>query len=274
VEAGRRRHPRGPESRATRRWSIRRKKDVKKDDKPGNAEQPGDYPGVRQQDHHQRRRTPRPGMAQQLVRLMTQTTAGEGDFGGQSASRTPWPPRRPSCSTRRSTSRRRPPSRRAARRLRRRLIQPLRRRQRPAATNPTPNRIRVVADPTHQFAAGAGQAVGHVDHAGSWPRPSTTTTRNKRPARRPTSSPFKYARADDVYDFWAKVYKDQIDQNPGLQDLQNLRGFTAAIAGSKNNNPRRQRPAAAGHAESRVDEQSNSLVVKWHRRPVSRKSSS
>ena len=73
--------------------------------------------------------------------------------------------------------------------------------------------------------------------------------------------PLKYARADDVYDLLGKVYKDQIDQNPGLQDFQSQRGFGIAIAGSQNRNVNANGQPRPVTLRVAVDEVSNSLIV-------------
>ena len=237
------------------------KKDVKKDDKPGSAEQPviiaasGNKIIITSQD---------PGalaMAQQLVRLMTQTTAGEGDFEVirlknalateaakllDQAFNEPKPAAQPQQGG---------PGGRGgfAALFGRANAQP--------PENPTPNRIRVVADPTTNSLLVRAKPVDMLTIRWLLAKAIDNNEKDQTAGPQTHILTLKYARADDVYDLLAKVYKDQIDQNPGLQDFQNQRGFGIAIAGSQNRNTDANGQPRPVTLKIAVDEQSNSLVV-------------
>ncbi len=202
-------------------------------------------------------------MAQQLVRLMTQTTAGEGDFevirlknalateaaklldqafnepkAAPEQAGSPFGGGRGGFFARfAATANAQPPA------------------------NPTPNRIRVVADPATNSLLVRAKPVDMLTIRWLLAKAIDNNEKDQTAGPQTHIITLKYARADDVYDLLAQVYKDQIDQNPGLQDLQKLRGFTAAIAGSKNNNLDANGQPRPVTLKIAVDEQSNSLVV-------------
>ena len=236
------------------------KKDTKNEDKPGSAEQPviiaasGNKIIISSQDPAAL------AMAQQLVRLMTQTTAGEGDFevihlknanAAEAAKLLDEAFNEPKPAAQQQQGG--PNFARFFNQFGAANAQP------PA--NPTPNRIRVVADPTTNSLLIRAKPVDMLTVRWLLAKAIDNSEKGEGPKTR-ILGPLKYARADDVYSLLSKVYQNDINQNPTLADLQsNLRGFSAAIASSKNNNldaNGQPRPVTLTLA---VDEVSNSLVV-------------
>ncbi len=235
------------------------KKDTK-EDKPGSAEQPviiaasGNKIIISSQDPAAL------AMAQQLVRLMTQTTAGEGDFevihlknanAAEAAQLLDEAFNEPKPAAQQQQG---------GANFGRFFNQFSGANAQPPA-NPTPNRIRVVADPTTNSLLVRAKPVDLLTIR--WLLAKAIDNNNEKGEGPKTRivGPLKYARAEDVYSLLSKVYQNDINQNPTLSDLQNLRGFTAAIAGSKNNNldaNGQPRPVTLTLA---VDEVSNSLIV-------------
>ncbi len=72
--------------------------------------------------------------------------------------------------------------------------------------------------------------------------------------------PLKYAKASEVADLLANVYRDQVNQNPTLSDISKG-GFSLVIAGSQNRNTDASGNTRAVTLTIAVDDQSNSLIV-------------
>ena len=186
---------------------------------------------------------------QQLVRLMTQTTAGEGDFevihlktasaaeaaklldaafnedeaGGPAATAAVLA----AFSAALAAAARQPPA------------------------NPTPNRIRIVADPTTNSLLVRAKPVDMLTIR--WLLAKAIDNNDAAQTAGPKNriiGPLKYAKAADVAYLLQTVYQDHINQNPTLQDISKG-GFAAAIASSQNHNTDASGQLAAGDADPR-----------------------
>ena len=233
------------------------KKDAKPENKPGNANMPvviagsGDKIIISSQDPDAL------SMASQLVRLMTKTTAGEGDFEVihlKTAS-----------------------AAEAAK-----LLDAAFNEDKPAAAqqqgfggffrrfggggatppaNPTPNRIRIVADPTTNSLLVRAKPVDMLTIR--WLLAKAIDNNDAAQTAGPKNriiGPLKYAKAADVASLLQTVYQDYINQNPTLQDISKG-GFAVAIASSANHNTDASGQTRAVTLTVAVDEQSNSLII-------------
>ena len=203
-------------------------------------------------------------MAQQLLRLVTQTTAGEGDFEVihlhnanaveaakllDQAFNGPKP----------TTAQQPQGGPGGFGRLFRQFAAA---QHRAGPRNPQPDTIRVVADPATNSLLVKAKPVDMLTIRYLLAKDIDYTDKALEggPKTR-TIGPLKYARADDMYDLLSNIYHDQMDQNPTLSDLSGRGGFARAIAGSQNRNVDASGQPRAVTLKIAVDEQTNSLLV-------------
>ena len=234
------------------------KKDAKPEDKPGKADMPvviaasGNRLVITSNDPDAL------AMASQLVRLMTQTTAGEGDFEVI-------------------------PLKNASAAEAAKLLDAAFNEVKPAAApqggfgggffgrfggqgaqppaNPAPNRIRVVADPATNSLLVRAKPVDMLTIR--WLLAKAIDNKDKDATAGPKNriiGPLKYAKATEVADLLKNVYRDQVNQNPTLSDISNG-GFGLVIAGSQNRNTDASGNSRPVTLTIAVDDQSNSLIV-------------
>jgi type II secretion system protein D len=233
------------------------KKDAKPEDKPGKADMPviiaasGNRLIISSQDPDAL------SMASQLVRLMTQTTAGEGDFEVI------------------------PLKNASAAEAAKLLDAAFNEVKAPAQqqgfgggffgrfggqgaqppANPTPNRIRVVADSTTNSLLVRAKPVDMLTIR--WLLDKAIDNKDKGVTAGPKNriiGPLKYAKATEVADLLKNVYRDQINQNPTLSDIDKG-GFGLVIAASQNRNTDASGASRPVTLTVAVDDQSNSLIV-------------
>ena len=203
-------------------------------------------------------------MAQQLLRLITQTTAGEGDFEVihlhnanaveaakllDQAFNGPKP-----------TTTQQPQGPGGFGRLFQRFAGQGAAPEAPA--NPQPDTIRIVADPATNSLLVKAKPVDllTIRYLLSKDIDYNDKALEGGPKTR-TIGPLKYARAEDMYDLLSNIYHDQMDQNPTLTDLSGRGGFARAIAGSQNRNLDASGQPRAVTLKIAVDDQTNSLLV-------------
>jgi type II secretion system protein D len=233
------------------------KKDAKPEDKPGKADMPvviaasGNRLVITSNDPDAL------SMASQLVRLLTQTTTSEGDFEVihlKTAS-----------------------AAEAAKLLDAAFneVKPTAAQQQgfggffgggrfggpqPPA-NPAPNRIRVVADPTTNSLLVRAKPVDMLTIR--WLLAKAIDNNDQTATAGPKNriiGPLKYAKATDVSDLLKNVYRDYVNQNPTLSEIDKG-GFGLVIAGSQNRNTDASGNSRPVTLTIAVDEQSNSLIV-------------
>ncbi len=232
------------------------KKDAPAETKPGKADVPiviaasGNRLIISSQDPDAL------AMASQLIRLMTQTTAGEGDFEVihlKTASAAEAAKLLDSAFNEPKPTTQQQGFGGFLQRFGGQGAQP------PA--NPTPNRIRVVADPTTNSLLVRAKPVDMLTIR--WLLAKAIDNNDQAQSAGPRNriiGPLKYAKATDVADLLANVYRDQVNQNPSLSDLSKG-GFGLVIAGSQNRNTDASGNTRPVTLTVAVDEQSNSLIV-------------
>jgi type II secretion system protein D len=233
------------------------KKDAKPEDKPGKTDMPviiaasGNRLIISSQDPDAL------SMASQLVRLMTQTTTTEGDFevihlktaSAAEAAKlldAAFNEVKPSAAQQQGFGGFFGGGRFGG-------AQP------PA--NPTPNRIRIVADTTTNSLLVRAKPVDMLTIR--WLLAKAIDNNDKDATAGPKTriiGPLKYAQASEVADLLRNVYHDIINQNPTIQDISNG-GFGLAIAGSQNRNTDASGAARPVTLSIAVDDHSNSLIV-------------